>query len=113
MLVLSELGFALLCGHHPDAHRLVVGAAGDQGAVLVGPHHAHPLSVPRESLHAVTVQKDTAELKRWPKTLCTCPGNARTLSLLSVVEIKYFSAHMFILADDGARHKELMERMLT
>lgn len=113
MLVLSELSFALLCRYHPHAHRLVVGAAGNQGAVLVGPHHAHPFSVPRESLHAVTVQKDTAALTHQPKILYMHPGNSRMLNLLSVVKVKYFSAHMFTLADDGTRHKEFMERMLT
>lgn len=53
MFVLPQLSFALLGGHHPDAHRLVVGAACDQGAVLVGTHHSDPLPVAGEGLHAV------------------------------------------------------------
>lgn len=83
MLVLSELSFAFLCRHHPHAHRLVVGAAGNQGAVLVGPHHAHPFSVPRESLHAVTVQETQHHPTAGAITPCTGLGKLRTPHLLS------------------------------
>ena len=54
VLVLPQLGFALFGRHGPHAHSLVIGAAGDQRAVLVGPHHAHPLPVACEGLHAVS-----------------------------------------------------------
>lgn len=53
VLVFPQLGFALFGSHHPHAHSLVIGAAGDERAVLVGPHHADPLPVAREGLHAV------------------------------------------------------------
>lgn len=53
MFVLPQLRFALLGGHHPDTHCLVVGAAGDQRAVLVGTHHSDPLPVACERLHTV------------------------------------------------------------
>lgn len=61
MLVLPQLGFALLGGSDPHAHRLVVGAAGQQRAVLVGPHHPHPLPVARERLHTVTTNADAED----------------------------------------------------
>lgn len=53
VFVLPQLRFALFGSHHPHAHGLVIGAAGDERAVLVGPHHADPLPVAREGLHAV------------------------------------------------------------
>ena len=53
MLMLPQLGLALFGRHNPHAHGLVVGAAGDQRAVRVGPHHAHPLPVAGEGLHTV------------------------------------------------------------
>jgi len=59
VLVLPELRLAVFGGHDPHAHRLVVGAAGDQRAVLVGPHHADPLPVAREGLNAVAAKKNT------------------------------------------------------
>lgn len=55
MFMLPQLRFALLRGDHPDTHRLVVGAAGNQRAVLVGTHHPHPLPVAGECLHTVPV----------------------------------------------------------
>lgn len=54
MLVLPQLRLALFGGHDPHAHRLVIGAAGQQRAVLIGPDHTNPLSVTCERLHAVT-----------------------------------------------------------
>ena len=57
VLVLPQLRLALFGGHHPHAHRLVVRGAGDQRAVLVRPHHAHPLSVAGERLHTVPVDR--------------------------------------------------------
>ncbi len=53
MFVLPQLSLALFGGHDPHAHRLVVGAAGDQRAVLIGPDHTDPLPVAREGLHTV------------------------------------------------------------
>ena len=61
VLVLSQLRLALLGGRHPHAHRLVVGAAGDQRTVLVGPNHAHPLSVARKRLHAIPGGRTSVE----------------------------------------------------
>lgn len=56
VLVLPQLGFALLRGDHPHAHRLVIGAAGEQRAVLVGTDHPHPLPVACERLHTVPAE---------------------------------------------------------
>lgn len=56
MFVLPQLGFALLGGHHPHTHRLVIGATGDQRAVLVGTDHPHPLPVACECLHTVPAE---------------------------------------------------------
>lgn len=67
VFVLSQLSLTLLGGGHPHTHRLVVGAAGDQGAVLVGPDHPHPLPVARERLHTVA---DGWEEGRWVKDGC-------------------------------------------
>lgn len=53
VLVLPQLRLAVFGGHDPHTHRLVVGAAGDQRAVLIGPNHADPLPVACEGLHAV------------------------------------------------------------
>ena len=48
---MSHLALLGLCVPHPDG--LVVGAGGDEAAVSAHPHHAHPLPVPGEGLHAV------------------------------------------------------------
>lgn len=53
MFMLPQLSFALLRGNHPDTHCLVVRAAGNQWAILVGTHHPHPLPVACKRLHAV------------------------------------------------------------
>lgn len=62
MLVLPQLGLTLLGSHHPHAHRLVIRAAGQQCAVLIGPDHTHPLPVTRERLHTVTEARWRASL---------------------------------------------------
>ena len=41
---------------------LVIGAAGEEGAILVNLHHAHPLSVTSERLHTVSVRTHTASI---------------------------------------------------
>lgn len=53
MFVLPQLSLAFFGGHYPHADCLVVGAAGDQRAVLVGSYHTDPLPVACEGLHAV------------------------------------------------------------
>lgn len=53
VFVLPQLSFALFGSHHPHAHSLVIGATGNECAVLVGPHHADPLPVACEGLHTV------------------------------------------------------------
>lgn len=58
VLVLPQLSLALFGSHHPHAHRLVVGAAGQQRAVLVGPHHPDPLPVAGEGFYAVANCKE-------------------------------------------------------
>lgn len=62
MLVLPKLSFALLGGSDPHAHCLVIGAAGQQRAVLIGPHHPHPFPVARKRLHAVTTRAQKTSL---------------------------------------------------
>lgn len=62
MLVLPQLRLALFGGHNPHAHCLVIGAAGQQCAVLIGPDHTNPLSVTRERLHAVTETRQRRSL---------------------------------------------------
>lgn len=61
MFVLPQLSLALFGGHDPHTHRLVVGAAGNQCAVLVGPHHTDPLPVACEGLHTVANGQKTAK----------------------------------------------------
>lgn len=62
MLMFSELSFALLCCYYPNTHRLVIRTTGNQGAILVRPHHAHPFSVSRKSLHTITVREEMQAL---------------------------------------------------
>lgn len=53
MFVFPELSFTLFGSHDPHAHSLVIGATGNECAVLVRPHHTNPLSVACEGLHTV------------------------------------------------------------
>lgn len=57
MFMLPQLSLALFGRHDPHTHRLIVGAAGNQCAVLVGPHHTDPLPVACEGLHTVANAK--------------------------------------------------------
>lgn len=81
MFMFPQLSFALFGSHDPHAHRLVVGATGDEGAVLVGPHHADPLPVACEGLHAVAEAQRRAYVtvsSRKAKVRGAAPSRVRT-----------------------------------
>lgn len=62
MLMLPQLSLALFGSHNPHTHRLVIGATGNQCAILVGPYHTDPLPVACERLHTVAdIQKTVKE----------------------------------------------------
>lgn len=63
MFVLPQLRLAFFGGHDPNTDRLIVGAAGDQRAVLVGPHHTNPLPVARKGLHTVSIGEEIIDVR--------------------------------------------------
>lgn len=78
MFVLSQFSLALFGGHNPHAHCLVVGAAGDQCAILVGPHHADPLPVACEGLHTVADAQNQKNKKKQKGVIMLSEWNNRS-----------------------------------
>lgn len=92
MFVFPQLSFALFGSHDPHAHSLVIGATGDKRAVLVGSHHADPLPVACEGLHAVADAQ-----KRCYVMVFT--GNQRLVGLWSFKKSPYpvATSHIFMV----------------
>ena len=65
MFMLPQFSLAFFGSHNPNAHCLVIGAAGNQCAVLVGPHHTDPLPMACEGLHTVAEADKTVKELSW------------------------------------------------
>lgn len=103
MFVLPQLSLTLFGRYDPHTHGLVVGAASNQCAVLVGPHHTDPLPVACEGLHTVSGEWKTQGchhhiIKVGESTWISCYKNSNR-GLKNVYEPAYpvATSHIFMV----------------